>query len=78
MILGSAIYVGRENPSLNKGGGLRHNLPKAYHAAIKKISNRLSSRDNLTPSRIIEPEEDHPAPEEASRMRCDTVTTKKR
>ena len=56
-----AIYVRRENPSLNRGGGLRHNLPKTYDAAIRKISKRLSSRDNSTPSRIIEPEEDHPA-----------------
>ena len=28
-------------PSLNKGGGLSHNLPKAYDAAIKKITKRL-------------------------------------
>ena len=46
-------------PSLNKGGGLRHNLPKAYDAAIKKIL-RLSSCDNSSLSWITEPEEDHP------------------
>ena len=34
-----------------------------YDTAIKEIpkTKRLSSRDNSTPSRISEPEEDHPA-----------------
>ena len=44
------------NHPLNKRGGLRHNLPKAYDAAIKKVSKRLSSLDNSSPLRITEPE----------------------
>ena len=38
-----AIYVKREEPSLNKGGGLRHNLAGAYCSAIKKIPQRFGS-----------------------------------
>ena len=49
-----AIYVKREEPSLNRGGGLRHNLAGAYNTAIKKIPRRFNSsnRDNSTPSRV--------------------------
>ena len=39
-----AIYVKREEPSLNRGGGLRHNLAGAYSSAIRKIPLRLSSK----------------------------------
>ena len=46
-----AIYVRREEPSLNRGGGLHHNLPRTYDSAIKKIPRSLS-RDNSTPSRV--------------------------
>ena len=71
------IHFHRENPSLNKGGCLRHILLKVHDVATKKIPNRLSSCDNLTPSRNIEREEHHSdRPEETSRMRCDTVDTK--
>ena len=56
-----AIYVCKENPSLNRGGGLRHNLPKASDAPIRKIPKRLSSCDNSSLSQITEPEEDQPA-----------------
>ena len=59
-----AIYVCWEIPSLNKGGALRHNLLKAYDAAIKKIPKRLSSCNNSTLSRITEQEEDHPISDE--------------
>ena len=56
-----AIYVRREEPSLNRGGGLRHNLPRTYDSAIKKIPRSLS-RDNSTPSRVTElPPEDQSA-----------------
>ena len=43
-----ALYVTREQPSLNKGGGLRHNLAGAYSSAIEKIPQRLKS--SSTPS----------------------------
>ena len=36
-----ALYVKREEPSLNRGGGLRHNLAGAYNSAIKKIPRRF-------------------------------------
>ena len=39
-----AIYVKREEPSLNRGGGLRHNLAGAYSSAISKIPLRLNSK----------------------------------
>ncbi|XP_072033211.1 uncharacterized protein [Amphiura filiformis] len=32
-----AIHVRREEPSLNRGGGLRHNLSRTYDAAIRKL-----------------------------------------
>ena len=63
-------YVRKENPTLRRG--LRHYRPKACHAAIKKFPKRLSSRNkfysvhgilyliSVTPSRIIELEEDRP------------------
>ena len=38
-----AIYVNVEQPSLNKGGGLRHNLAGAYTSVINKIPKRLST-----------------------------------
>ena len=38
-----AIYVTAEQPTLNKGGGLRHNLPGAYSSAISKIPKKLQS-----------------------------------
>ena len=38
-----ALYVKCEQPSLNKGGGLRHNLAGAYSSAITKIPQRLKS-----------------------------------
>ena len=53
-----AIYVRREQPSLNRGGGLRFNLRNTYDPAIRKIQLRLS-RDSSTPSRIKP--EDHSA-----------------
>ena len=46
-----AVYVKREEPSLNRGGGLRHNLAGAYSSAIQKIPRRLSS---VTPSRVTD------------------------
>ena len=33
-----ATYVRREEPSLNRGGGLRHNLPRTYDSEINKIA----------------------------------------
>ena len=65
-----AIYVRRENSSLNKGGGLRHNLPKAYNAAIKKsLKDSLHMTIQLRHKSVNRPEE-------ASRMRCDSVAIK--
>ena len=37
-----AIYVTREEPSLNRGGGLRHNLSKVNSPAIKKIPRKFN------------------------------------
>ena len=37
-----AIYVQREEPSLNRGGGLRHCLSKTYNTAIRKVPQRIS------------------------------------
>ena len=70
-----AIYVLRENPSLNKGRRVRHKPIKAYDIAIKKIPKRLSSRDNSIPSRSVNRKKTTRS-EEASRMRCDTVAIK--
>ena len=38
-----AIYVNSEQPTLNKGGGLRHNLAGAYTSVIGKLPKKLSS-----------------------------------
>ena len=54
-----AIYVRREKPSLNRGGGLRHNLSKTYDRAIRKIPLCLSSNDNSSPSRIVDQPNNH-------------------
>ena len=37
-----AIYVRLEEPTLNRGGGLRHNLSHAYDGAIDKVPRRLT------------------------------------
>ena len=42
-----AIYVSSENPSLNRGGGLRHNLSRIYSSAIRKIPRRLNKNKNI-------------------------------
>ena len=59
------IYVRREEPTLNRGGGQRHNLARAYDSAIYKIPRRLisdvintqspSSANNF--SKVIQPDE---------------------
>ena len=41
-----AIYVNAENPSLNRGGGLRHNLSLAYTPIIRKLPRRVSNKTN--------------------------------
>ena len=43
-----AIYVKSEQPSLNKGGGLRHNLAGAYNTIIRRIPRRLSNSCDVT------------------------------
>jgi len=43
-----AIYVKKEQPSLNKGGGLRHNLAGAYSSVISKIPKKFNSRSSTT------------------------------
>ena len=48
-----ALYVKCEQPSLNKGGGLRHNLAGAYSSAIKKIPQRLKSSYNESSSVLV-------------------------
>nr|XP_054759677.1 uncharacterized protein LOC129265754 [Lytechinus pictus] len=40
-----AVYVNAENPSLNKGGGLRHNLSRIYNPVIRKIPRRLQDNN---------------------------------
>ena len=45
-----AIYVRREEPTLNRGGGLRHNLSQSYEPTIRKIPRRLQ-RD-VTPTTV--------------------------
>ena len=42
-----AIYTNSEKPSLNKGGGLRHNLAGVYTSVIDKIPKRLSTSSSL-------------------------------
>ena len=41
-----AIYVHIENPSLNRGGGLRYNLSPIYHAALSSVPRKI--RTTLT------------------------------
>ena len=59
----------KKKQPLNKGGDFRHDLPKAYNASIKKITNKLLLCDNSTSLRIT-------WPKEGSWMRCDAVVTK--
>ena len=43
-----AIYVNSENPSLNRGGGLRHNLSLVYNPIIRKLPRRISKKKDNT------------------------------
>ena len=45
-----AIYVTKEQPSLNKGGALHHNLAGAYSSVITKIPKRFWLRTLPTSS----------------------------
>ena len=38
-----AIHVQKEQPSLNRGGGLRHNLAGAYNSIIKNIPKKFDT-----------------------------------
>ena len=70
-----SMFAGK--PSLNEKGGLRDTTyqNRTYVEAVKKISKRLSPRDNPSPSRITEPEEDHPTSRSISdKMRYSSVT----
>ena len=40
-----AVYVNAENPTLNRGGGLRHNLSRIYRPVIRKIPRRLDNSE---------------------------------
>ena len=42
------IYVKSEQPSLNRGGGLRHNLAGAYSSVIRKLPKKFSSPCDVT------------------------------
>ncbi|XP_072174678.1 uncharacterized protein [Diadema setosum] len=39
-----AVYVNAENPSLNRGWGLRHNLSPTYKSVIRKIPRRTDNK----------------------------------
>ena len=39
-----AIYVKVEKPSLNRGGGLRHQLSPIYNAVLSSLPRRLNDR----------------------------------
>ena len=69
-----AIYVRREEPTLNRGGGLRHNLSRAYDGAISKIPKKLSRDVTSTSSRPIH--QQITRPDDAVRMSCDTLHLK--
>jgi hypothetical protein len=40
-----AIWIRKERPTLNKGGGARFKLPRIYDELIRDIPGRLKSRD---------------------------------
>ncbi|KAK3543794.1 hypothetical protein QTP70_027263 [Hemibagrus guttatus] len=41
------IYVQVENPSLNRGGGLRHNLSPTFHAVLSSIPKKIKTSSQV-------------------------------
>ena len=66
MYFQEAVHVNTENPSLNRGGGLRHNLSLVYNPVIRKIPRRLNNKDIITA--------DSPNPGEFPPDRAEEVT----
>ena len=44
-----AIYVKLEKPSLNRGGGLRFNLPSIYNSVLTSVPRKFQQHSHLEP-----------------------------
>ena len=71
--LREAVHENKENPSLNRGGGLRHNLSWAYNPVILKIPWCLNNKGINTAESPYLGEFPPDRAEEATRTSRETV-----
>ena len=48
-----AIFVNLEKPSLNRGGGLRHNLSSTYNAVLRSLPRHFDTHQKPTTSHMM-------------------------
>ena len=71
-----AVHVNTENPSLNRGGGLRHNLSLVYNPVIREFPRRLNNKDIVTASSPSRGEFQPDRAEEATRTSRELSSSK--